>query len=92
MRLRCEAGMATLLLLGTKLAAVIERDGDYCHLTSLGGKDFIRHIPELMPVWERIGRASGCSGLSLQGRTGWDKLLAPWGFKRNGDYLEVTWA
>jgi hypothetical protein len=93
MRIRCEAGMAVLVLLGTRCAAVLERDGDFCHITSIGGSGLIRSIPDLMPAWERIGKASGCVGLSLEGRRGWDKLLARYGFTRNGDYLEVKkWA
>lgn len=70
-------------------ACVFQRDADWLHVVSLGGKNIIANLPELVDWWARIAGAAGCIGLSLRGRKGWDRLFARFGFRRNGEYLEA---
>ena len=70
-------------------ACVFQRDADWLHVVSLGGSNIVSNIAELVDWWARIAAATGCIGLSLRGRKGWDKVFYPFGFRRNGEYLEV---
>ena len=70
-------------------ACVFQRDSDWLHVVSLGGRRIIANMPELVDWWARIAGAVGAIGLSLQGRKGWDRVFARFGFRRNGEYLEA---
>jgi hypothetical protein len=93
LRRKCLAGKAALILIGDDAACVMEKEGDFAHITSLGGTGFLQHVPELIPVWKQIAGVIGCTGLSLKGRNGWERVLKPYGFKLNNGFLENTsWA
>jgi len=70
-------------------AAILQRDADYCHIVSMGGKDLLKQVPALMSVWRHIADATGCVGLSLKGRKGWARVLRPYGFSYKNGYLET---
>jgi hypothetical protein len=70
--------------------AILQRCGDFLHIRSLGGRGFLKQIPDLMPVWWDIAILIGCTGLSLKGRRGWSRVLENYGFvqSENG-FLEA---
>ena len=79
-----------MLILFPGGAAILQRDANWLHMVSLGGKGFLKQIPDLMPVWRDIATATGCEGLSLKGRKGWARVLEKYGFKpAANDYLEA---
>ena len=90
-------GEYALLLLeddGKVLGACVLQDcGDYLHVLSVGGRGIIEDIGTWFKWWARIAQHLGFKALSLNGRRGWEKVLAPFGFKRNGNNVEVMlWA
>ena len=91
------AGEYALLLLedGDKVlgVCVLQNCGDYLHVLSVGGRGIIEDIGTWFKWWARIARHLGFKALSLNGRKGWEKVLSPFGFKRNGNNVEVVlWA
>jgi len=72
--------------------ALLERDGPWCHATTLAGDHLIEHMPQLIQTWLGIAYHMGCTGISLCGRKGWERVLAPYGFRKNGSNLEASWA
>jgi hypothetical protein len=72
--------------------ALLERDGPWCHATTLAGDHLLEHMPQLIQTWLEIAYHTGCTGISLRGRKGWDRVLAPYGFRKNGNNLEASWA
>lgn len=73
-------------------AVIFQRHGDFLHVVSCGGIGVLRALPVLVPQWAGIGAFVACRGLSLRGRKGWDRALRAFGFERNGEYLEASWA
>lgn len=71
-------------------AAILQRCGDFLHIRSLGCRDFLAQVPELMEAWHDIAASIGCAGLSLKGRRGWQRVLRDYGFRLSKDgYLEA---
>lgn len=94
----CKAGRHNLTALyddNDRLTGVVvfEHCGKFLHITSCGGHDIIANLPGWVDVWRQIARVVGCEGVSLRGRRGWDRALAPFGFTRNNEFLEAqSWA
>lgn len=86
---KCKSGDRLMVLIGDSAACIMEKDGEFLHITSLGGRGFLRHVPDLVPVWRKMAGLIGCTGLSLKGRRGWERVLQPYGFKLNNGFLEA---
>lgn len=81
-------GLAQLWV-GEAAALVTQRvdgpDGPCLHVWLAGGD--LTEILELKPGVEAWGRAQGCNRVTLSGRKGWRRVLAPHGFVTVGDEL-----
>lgn len=64
---------------------VEESNGRCLHVWLAGGD--LRDILKLKPGVEAWGRAQGCSHVTLSGRKGWRRVLAPLGFEPVGEDL-----
>jgi hypothetical protein len=53
----------------------------------LGGGS-LRALLILKPEIERFARDAGCAAITINGRTGWDRVLRRSGYVRRGDELE----
>lgn len=70
--------------------AVFERSGEYLHMVTLAGTGMIANARPIIEAWAHLASFVGCSKLSLIGRKGWRRVLAPYGFKLNGEVLEKS--
>ena len=62
-------------------AMICELQADSVHIVVLGGDLPVGWKDELWPVLQDIARDQGKSAVELDGRAGWKRVLAPWGFK-----------
>jgi hypothetical protein len=82
------------ILKGKALAVQIKGQGfmvvywanDYLHVWILAGRMKAGYLNHLVPFLERIA-GRGVKGISLQGRPGWRRALAPYGFEPKGEYM-----
>lgn len=51
------------------------------------GRDLEGCAPISIAVMERFARQMGCASMELTGRVGWEKVLAPYGFKKRAVLL-----
>lgn len=82
-RLMCETGEARFIP-GERSAAVVEVI-EYPRLNRLhlwlNGGDMDELVNVLLPIAEAWGRENGCTQVTTAGRPGWDRVMAPFGFK-----------
>lgn len=62
--------------------------GRFIHCWLGGGS--LRDLMTLRPGIEAWGRAHGAQFASINGRRGWDRAFAAFGYSRRGDELEKT--
>lgn len=74
------------LWLGEDCAMVTERLPDEIHVWLGGGS--LAGLLDLRPRVEETARYWGCRKATINGRLGWDRVLKPYGYTRNGDELE----
>lgn len=66
-------------------ALVTEIWGDCLHVWLGGGR--LGALLAMRPPLEKLAQAWGLSEVTISGRLGWDRLLAPFGYARDGDVL-----
>ena len=69
---------------GTELAA--EADGPCLHVWLAAGR--LEAVLALRPGLEAWARGAGCTRITLDGRKGWARVLAPFGYRRAGHEIE----
>lgn len=74
------------LWFGDACAFVTEIWGEDIHVWLAGGR--LKGLMDLRPRIEETARYWGLKKVTLKGRLGWDRLLKPFGYVRNGDELE----
>jgi hypothetical protein len=88
-RYACERGQGHMLLVvadGEQPvgAVILQRDNDALHCVALsGGMGMRERIGDLVGIWARIALDQGCNRITLKGRKGWRRVLAPLGFTQN---------
>lgn len=76
------------LWFGDGCAMVTELFPDEIHVWLGGGS--LSGLLNLRPRVEETARFWGCKRATINGRLGWDRVLKPQGYTRNGDELEKT--
>lgn len=76
------------LWLGEGCAMLTEIVGDAIHVWLGGGS--LSGLLILRPQVEETARFWGCKRATINGRLGWDRVLKPHGYRRNGEELEKT--
>jgi hypothetical protein len=71
-------------VLATELAA--EPDGPCLHVWLAAGR--LSQVLALRPGLEAWARGAGCARITLDGRKGWARVLAPFGYRRAGHEIE----
>ena len=71
-------------VLATELAA--EPDGPCLHVWLAAGR--LSAVLALRPGLEAWARGAGCRRITLDGRKGWARVLAPFGYRRAGHEIE----
>lgn len=51
------------------------------NISYTSGKDYLKHIDEILDVVKRLAKALDCSSITCYGRPGWEKVLARIGAK-----------
>jgi hypothetical protein len=79
------AGALLLLNIGAGIAAAAlqilpYRGGQALHVAALGGQYMDRWLPHLLALLADVAQNQGCSHVTLLGRRGWQRQLAPAGF------------
>lgn len=79
------AGGLLVLNIGAGLAACALqvlpfKGGQALHVASLGGQYMDRWLPHLLVLLADVAQNQGCSHVTLLGRRGWQRELAPAGF------------
>jgi hypothetical protein len=65
-------------------------DGDTLEVWLAGGAVLSGSVPHLETAIE-ASRAAGTTNGRIIGRKGWERVLRPWGWRREGDYLVKDW-
>jgi hypothetical protein len=68
---------------------VCELEDDSLHITTMGGDLPTGWQDELWPLLTSMSLLLQRDKIQLQGRRGWDRMLAPYGFKRDGKLLRA---
>jgi hypothetical protein len=68
-------------------ALILERAGDRLHVVSMGGKNMVRRLDEVVDACWRIASHIGCKGISFRGRKAWARLMGKYGVRDTGDGL-----
>lgn len=77
---------------GEPVAAMVTRlDGDTLEIWLAGGAVLSGSIPFLETAIE-ASRVAGTTNGRIIGRKGWARVLRPYGWRREGDYLVKDWA
>lgn len=81
---RARLWMGEGAVLATELAA---EAGETClHVWLAAGR--LEAVLALRPGLEAWARGAGCSRITLDGRRGWSRVLAPFGYRRAGHEIE----
>ena len=72
---------------GVQAIAGVELSDDSVHVTMVAGQDVHRWLGQLVEVVTGLAESQGRARITTRGRRGWDRLLAPYGFRREGDEL-----
>ena len=68
----------------------VQKQGDLMHGQTICGTFEPGWADEFMHKFRLLGHMNGCRRLTLKGRKGWKRALAPLGFKEiDNDFLEV---
>ena len=81
---RARLWMGEGAVLATELAA--EPDGPCLHVWLAAGR--LSAVLALRPGLEAWARGAGCTRITLDGRKGWARVLAPFGYRRAGHEIE----
>jgi hypothetical protein len=71
-------------VLATELAP--EPEGPCLHVWLAAGR--LAAVLDLRPGLEAWARGAGCTRITLEGRKGWARVLAPFGYRRAGPEIE----
>ena len=66
-------------------AMILERAGDMLHVVSMGGKNIVCRLDEVVEACWRIASHVGCSGISFKGRKAWSRIMGKYGCVNVGD-------
>lgn len=66
-------------------ALILERAGDCMHVVSMGGRNIISRLDEVVGCCWRIARHIGCEGISFKGRKAWSRIMGKYGCVDVGD-------
>src|SRR5512139_990047 len=62
-------------------AIVFERSDHCLHVVSMGGRNIVGRVGQLVDACWLVAGYVGCKGISYKGRKGWNRLLARYGFR-----------
>jgi hypothetical protein len=88
-----ESGTAQLWIAhegdSVRMAGVTTRSGAVCHVWQLAGRDWRGWLKLATETLKDAAREGGCTRITIDGRKGWQRLLAPYGFTAAGELLEA---
>ena len=62
--------------------------GDITYVWAGGCWQYLAAVLDLRPGLEAWARGAGCARITLDGRRGWARVLAPFGYRRAGHEIE----
>ena len=72
---------------GLQGLAGLELESDSVYVTMVVGENMRDWIEGLVEVVTEVALSQGKERITTRGRKGWDRVLAPYGFEREGDEL-----
>jgi len=74
-----------LVMVDDDTALILERAGDFMHVVSMGGKNIISRLDDLVAACWDIAHHVGCTGISFKGRKAWSRIMGKYGCVDVGD-------